>query len=70
MSEAIFPGRKITFTIVLDDKWNRDTIDRYMRSARDKAVSLPSNVEYLANNNGLKNAQEALKLLVRSSWVR
>lgn len=64
-----FPGRKITFPIALDDKWNREAIERYMRSSRDKAVYLPSNVEYLARNNGLRDSKAALELLVRGSWV-
>jgi allophanate hydrolase subunit 1 len=69
VTDMTFPGRRITFPIVLDDRWNREAIERYMRSSRDKAVYLPSNVEYLANNNGLRNAQEALDVLVKSSWV-
>ena len=40
-----------------------------MRSIRQKAVYLPSNVEYLAKNNGLGSAKEALELLVRTDWV-
>ena len=65
-----FPGRKLTFPIVLDDRWNREALERYMHSARDKAVYLPSNIEYLANNNGIEGGGvEALKLLVASPWV-
>lgn len=42
-----------------------------MRSARDKAVYLPSNIEYLARNNGVEGGgEEALRLLVASPWVR
>lgn len=41
-----------------------------MRSARDKAVYLPSNIEYLARNNGVEGGgEEALRLLVASPWV-
>lgn len=66
-----FPGRRITFPIVLDDRWNRDALQRYMRTTRDKAVYLPSNIEYLARNNGLDGgADEALHKLVVSDWVR
>ena len=70
MAEMVFPGRTLTFPIVLDDRWNRDALDRYMRSARDKAVYLPSNIEYLARNNGLRDGAEALDLLVKTPWVR
>ncbi len=40
-----------------------------MRSIRASAAYLPSNVEYLARNNGLESAGEALKLLVGTDWV-
>lgn len=70
MADTCFPGRKITFPIVLDDRWNREALERYMRSIRDEAVYLPSNIEYLARNNGLEGgAQEALRLLVETDWL-
>lgn len=69
VDDAVFPGRKIIFPIVLDDRWNREALQRYMRSIRDEAVYLPSNIEYLARNNGLDGASEALERLVSSSWV-
>ena len=65
-----FPGRKLTFPIVLDDKWNKEALEKYMRSIRDEAVYLPSNIEYLARNNGVEGGkQEALQLLVSSPWA-
>jgi hypothetical protein len=64
-----FKGRRITFPIVLDDPWSKEATERYMRSIREKAVYLPSNVEYIANNNGLGGKNEALEKLVASDWV-
>ncbi|KAL1938008.1 hypothetical protein VTO73DRAFT_12019 [Trametes versicolor] len=64
-----FAGRKITFPVVLDDRWNREALEKYMRSIRDTAVYLPSNIEYLARNNGLKSAQDALKKLIETDWL-
>ncbi|EPQ53370.1 hypothetical protein GLOTRDRAFT_117321 [Gloeophyllum trabeum ATCC 11539] len=70
MESMTFPGRKITFPVVLDDRWSREALDRYMRSIRDKSVYLPSNIEYLARNNGLKGgAAEALELLTRGPYL-
>ncbi|KAF9466663.1 allophanate hydrolase subunit 2-domain-containing protein [Collybia nuda] len=70
IAEMEFPGRKITFPIVLDDRWNREALDRYMRSLRKKAVYLPSNIEYLARNNGLAGGvEEVLKKLTASDWL-
>ncbi|KAF5351417.1 hypothetical protein D9758_013506 [Tetrapyrgos nigripes] len=68
MTDMEFPGRRITFPIVLNDKWSRDAIFRYMKSTRSEASYLPSNVEYLAKNNGLEDANEALAKLVGSDW--
>ncbi|KAF8152533.1 AHS2-domain-containing protein [Crassisporium funariophilum] len=64
-----FPGRRITFPIVLDDRWNKEALQRYMATTRDKAVYLPSNVEYLARNNGLSGAEEVLERLIASDWL-
>ena len=64
-----FPGRRITFPIVLDDRWNRDALARYMRSTRSAAAYLPSNVDYLARNNGLRDGAEALRVLVGTDWL-
>ncbi|KAJ8090260.1 hypothetical protein PM082_018856, partial [Marasmius tenuissimus] len=68
-SQMVFPGRRITLPIVLDDGWNREAISKYMKTIRDKAVYLPSNVEYLARNNGLKDSEDALKKLISSDWL-
>ena len=65
-----FPGRRITFPTVLDDRWSREALERYMRSIRPTATYLPSNIEYLARNNGLDSAKQALERLVGTDWVR
>ncbi len=54
---------------MLNDRWNREALEKYIRSIRDKAVYLPSNIEYLARNNGLESAEDALKKLVETDWV-
>lgn len=69
-SDLQFPGRKITFPIVLDDQWCRDALQRYMRTTRNRAVYLPSNIDYLARNNGLEGGvDEALRKLMDSAWL-
>lgn len=65
-----FPGRRLTFPIVLDDPWSKEVLVKYMQTIRNKAVYLPSNVEYLARNNGLAGGSgEALRKLIESDWV-
>jgi urea carboxylase len=65
-----FPARRITFPVVLDDRWNREALERYMATIRKKAVYLPSNIDYLARNNGLSSGTEMLEKMVASDWVR
>ena len=70
LEDMVFPARRLTFPIVLDDRWGKEALEKYMRTTRSEAAYLPSNVEYLARNNGLEGgAQEALRLLVQSDWV-
>ena len=69
-SNCLVLCNRITFPIVLDDSWNREAIHKYMKTTRDKAVYLPSNVEYLARNNGFDSGIDALRKLVDSDWVR
>ncbi|KAG6830082.1 hypothetical protein H0H87_009295 [Tephrocybe sp. NHM501043] len=68
VTNMTFPGRLITFPIVLDDPWNKEALDRYMKTVRQKATYLPSNIDYLAKNNGL-DSSEALKRLVKTDWI-
>ncbi|KAF8876279.1 allophanate hydrolase subunit 2-domain-containing protein, partial [Infundibulicybe gibba] len=64
------PGRRFTFPIVLDDSWSRNALERYMQTTRKTAVYLPSNIEYLAKNNGLRGgSKEALDKLIGTDWV-
>ncbi|KAJ6506862.1 allophanate hydrolase subunit 2-domain-containing protein [Mycena sanguinolenta] len=69
VEEMVFPGRRVIFPIVLDDQWSRDALARYMSSTRDKAVYLPSNIDYLAKNNGFNTSEEVLAALVASDWL-
>ncbi|KZO93557.1 urea carboxylase [Calocera viscosa TUFC12733] len=70
LADQTFPSRVLRMPIVLDDPWSQACIDDYMRTTRDKAVYLPSNSKYLADNNGLEGgSKEALQLLIQSEWL-
>ncbi|KAH9927658.1 urea carboxylase [Fomitopsis serialis] len=70
LEDMVFPARRITFPIVLNDRWSREALERYMRTTRAEAAYLPSNIEYLARNNGLDGgAEEALRLLIKSEYL-
>ncbi|KAH0826487.1 hypothetical protein J3R83DRAFT_5491 [Lanmaoa asiatica] len=70
MTDIEFPGRKIVFPMVLDDRWSREALERYMSITQSKAVYLPSNIDYLTRNNGLQGSTtDVLEKLMGSSWV-
>ena len=46
--------RILHLPMAFDDRWNKEAIARYTRSARSEAPYLPSNVEFVAKNNGLE----------------
>ena len=70
MVDIEFPGRKIVFPIAFDYRWNREALERYMSATRSKAVYLPSNIDHLAKNKGLRvGATEVLEQLTGSRWA-
>lgn len=42
---------------------------RYMKSARDDAPYLPSNIDFAAANNGLEGAEDVRKTLMDASYM-
>jgi hypothetical protein len=39
-------------------RWTAEALQKYMKSARAEAPYLPSNIQYIANNNGLKDRED------------
>lgn len=62
------PARQLHLPLVFDDKWCREAVQRYSESIRNKATYVPSNVEYIAKNNGL-SVQEASHALTETKWI-
>lgn len=69
MADIEFPQRKIVFPVALDDRWNREALERYMSNTRSKAVYLPNNIDYLARNNGLEGGATEVFEKLMSNWV-
>ncbi|ODO08964.1 urea carboxylase [Cryptococcus wingfieldii CBS 7118] len=56
------------FPAVVDDKWCKEAVEYYMKTARKEAVYLPSNADYLAKNNGL--GQDAVyDMITKTPWL-
>ncbi|OWZ26724.1 urea carboxylase [Cryptococcus neoformans Tu259-1] len=56
------------FPVVVDDRWCREAVEFYMKTARKEAVYLPNNVEYLAKNNGLPSTA-VFDALTKTPWL-
>lgn len=39
-------------------RWTAEALQKYMKSARSEAPYLPSNIQYMANNNGLDSKDD------------
>lgn len=44
-------------------------VHRYMKSSRDDAPYLPSNVDFVAANNGLSGAEDVRRVLMEASYM-
>lgn len=56
------------FPVVPDDKWTHEAIEYYMKTARKEAVYLPSNTEYIANNNGM-TLKDVHEIFTVTPWL-
>lgn len=61
---APLPSRIFKFPILLDDPVSKAAVADYAATVRDSAVYLPSNMEYIAKANGVKDGETAAKSFV------
>eukprot|EP00658_Telonema_sp_P-2_P028589 TRINITY_DN21878_c0_g1_i2.p1 TRINITY_DN21878_c0_g1~~TRINITY_DN21878_c0_g1_i2.p1 ORF type:complete len:345 (+),score=87.95 TRINITY_DN21878_c0_g1_i2:122-1156(+) len=69
VTQMTFPSREIHLPIALADRWTQAAVDQYRSLVRPRASYLPSNVDFLAANNGLASADEACATLTNSKWL-
>ena len=58
VQHMVLPSRVLHLPMAFDERWTHEALDKYMRSARSEAPYLPSNVQYIANNNGLPGKED------------
>jgi hypothetical protein len=63
-SHEPLPSRIFKFPILLDDPVSKAAVADYAATVRDSAVYLPSNMEYIAKANAVKDAETVAKSLV------
>jgi urea carboxylase len=60
VKQVVFPSRDIRMPFVFDDHWSQEAADQYRQSIRPEASYLPSNVEFIAQNNGLTGGKQEI----------
>ena len=69
-SKMVFPSREVRMPFAFDDRWCQEATERYMDLVRKEASYLPSNVEFIAQNNGLDGGKQAVcKKVAGSPWL-
>ena len=56
-SDVTLPIRVLHLPMAFDERGVKGAIQRYMKSIRPEAPYLPSNVDFVAANNGLKGEE-------------
>ncbi|CAK0782570.1 hypothetical protein CVIRNUC_005782 [Coccomyxa viridis] len=62
--DQILPTRILHLPLAFNDKWTHEAISKYMRSSRRDAPYLPSNVDFVAKNNGLAGGAQSVREVV------
>jgi urea carboxylase len=70
-AEAKIQSRILHLPLAFDEKWTHEAIAKYTRSIRPEAPYLPSNVNFVAANNGLEGdpAEAVRKILFSASYM-
>ncbi|QYS99930.1 hypothetical protein H0G86_007049 [Trichoderma simmonsii] len=67
-SQAKLPSRIIRLPLVWDDSVTKKYIQDYTEAVRSSAVYLPSNIDFVARNNGI-TAQDVLDTFIKARWI-
>eukprot|EP01084_Bolivina_argentea_P292477 502814_1 len=63
-NQIILPSRIIHLPFVFNCEWSNDAIQRYMNEVRGAAAYLPSNTQFICNNNGLNGGIQELEQMI------
>lgn len=61
------PSRVVKLPMCFDDSATRAAITKYMKSIRPEAPYLPSNIDYIASNNGLEGGRDEVQSVLFSA---
>lgn len=63
------PTRVINLPLAFNERWTHEAIAKYMRSVRSEAPYLPSNVDFIAANNGLEGPAAVKKSVLDTTYL-
>ncbi|MEW5305221.1 MAG: hypothetical protein WDW36_007777 [Sanguina aurantia] len=70
VSTMVLPSRTVRLPMAFDECWTHEAIERYMKSIRPSGPYLPSNIDYIAANNGLTGGRDEVRdTLFSSSYL-
>lgn len=58
LQHMVLPSRVLHLPMAFDERWTHEALAKYAKSVRPEAPYLPSNIQYIANNNGLKDKED------------
>ncbi|KAL3134817.1 hypothetical protein ABBQ32_007791 [Trebouxia sp. C0010 RCD-2024] len=65
--DVVLPVRVLHLPMAFNERWTHGAIQKYMRSVRSEGPYLPSNVDFLAANNGLTGGAEDVRRFLMSA---
>ncbi|KAK9808039.1 hypothetical protein WJX73_007706 [Symbiochloris irregularis] len=68
-SSMALPSRIIYLPLAFQEATTASAIQKYMKSVRPEAPYLPSNVDFIAANNGLKGADDVRQTVLEASYM-
>ncbi|KIZ06735.1 UreA carboxylase [Monoraphidium neglectum] len=69
VAEMVLPSRIVHLPMAFDERWTHEALERYAKSARPEAPYLPSNIQYIANNNGLEGKEDVRRIVFEASYL-
>lgn len=69
VAHMVLPSRVVHLPMAFEERWTAEALQKYMKSARAEAPYLPSNIQYIANNNGLESKEDVRRIVFEASYL-
>ena len=65
----VLQSRIVHLPLAFNEQWTHAAIQKYSKSVRAEAPYLPSNVDFVAANNGLQSAAQVRDVVMEASYM-